>query len=106
MVKNLRCLLLVLVNIPISSMEDDHHKKTRSRSGSSEFVTINILPPKETKKDEIADFCRLMIKLNSKIKGKFTIGDLLAKATNIGAIGLWSNEDLLDNLKELYEKQN
>ena len=52
MVKNLRCLLLVLVNIPISSMEDDHHKKTRSRSGSSEFVTINILPPKETKKDE------------------------------------------------------
>ena len=52
MFKNPICLLLFLANIPISSMEEGHHKKTKSRSGSNEFVTINILPTKEDKKDE------------------------------------------------------
>ena len=33
-------------------MEEEHHKKSKSRSGSNEFVTINILPPKEPKDGE------------------------------------------------------
>lgn len=53
MVKNQTCLLAFMVVFPISSMElEEHHKKTKSRSGSNEFVTINILPQKEDKKED------------------------------------------------------
>lgn len=60
MVKNQTCLLLLLVIFPrLAGMDDSEEQKpkhhTKSRSGSNEFVTINILPaqvPKVEPKDE------------------------------------------------------
>ena len=47
MYKKQICLLLFLHNIQTMELEE-HHKKIKPRSGSNEFVTINILPQKDS----------------------------------------------------------
>lgn len=64
---------------------------------------------KETKKDDIADFCRLIIKINNKTKGKVSIGQLLWDITDEEhedsryPICEFDNESLIERLKEKYE---
>lgn len=65
---------------------------------------------KQTKKDEIAYFCKLIIKLNKSSKGTQRIGQTIANAvrmfdgrTNCDPYNITNNE-LLEGLEKLYEE--
>jgi hypothetical protein len=59
----------------------------------------------KTKKDDIADFCRLMIKINSKQKGNWRIGQIIGNALKESKTDTdpfyVENEKLLEGLNNL-----
>lgn len=59
---------------------------------------------KITKKDQIADFLRLMIKINDNRKGKTSIFDIIEEASQLS--GGVSNDDLINGLEQIYENEN
>ena len=62
---------------------------------------------KQTKKDEISEFCQLMIKINIKTNGSLRIGQIIGKALDKFDIKndaqYIKNELLLEGLQKEYE---
>lgn len=65
---------------------------------------------KHTKKDEIADFCTLLIKVNKSTKGTYRLGQMISDAvrmfdgrTNCDPYQI-DNNQLLEGLEKLYEE--
>lgn len=65
---------------------------------------------KHTKKDEISEFCTLLIKVNKSTKGTYRLGQTIANAvrfydgrTNCDPYYI-TNNDLINGLEKLYEE--
>ena len=58
---------------------------------------------KRTKKDHVADFIRLFVKINDLRKGKSSLFDIITEASQFS--GGVSNEDLVAGLEEIYEQE-
>ena len=61
---------------------------------------------KQTKKDEISEFCHLMIKINIETKGKFRIQEILKLCIlpRFEDDNDMSNKDLIYCLEKYYDK--
>lgn len=65
---------------------------------------------KHTKKDEIAEFCTLLIKVNKSSKGTYSLGQMISDAvrmfdgrSNCDPYQI-SNNELLEGLEKLYNE--